>query len=114
MSAFKKSRLEKKDAVIFIAKEQSDYIGFLQLYPTYSSISMKRAWILNDLYVVNAARRQGVAQSLINEAIALCKKTEAAYLTLETAATNEQAKMLYVKNGFIYDYSFEAYQLNFN
>lgn len=111
---FIENRLCEKDAVIFIAKDQLDYIGFMQLYPTYSSISMKRAWILNDLYVVDTARRRGVAQSLINEAIALCKKTDAAYLTLETAATNEKAKKLYEKNGFICDRSFEAYQLNFN
>lgn len=76
--SFIEDRLKVKDSVIFVAKDQMDYIGFVQLYPTFSSISMKKAWILNDLYVVDTARRQGVAQRLIEMAIGLCEKTEAA------------------------------------
>lgn len=111
---FIEKRLREKDSTIFVAKNQMDYIGFVQLYPTFSSISMKKAWILNDLYVVDSARQQGVAQQLIELAIGLCKETEAAYLTLETASSNVKAKQLYEKNGFIHDGTFEHYQLSFN
>lgn len=108
------NRLKENDSIIFVAKNQMDYIGFVQLYPTFSSISMRKAWILNDLYVVSSARQQGVAQQLIDMAIGLCKKTDAAYLTLETAASNVNAKKLYEKNNFIHDSTFEHYQLSFN
>lgn len=110
---FIRNRIEKNDSVIFVAKNQADYKGFVQLYPTYSSISMKKAWILNDLYVVESARKQGVAQRLVELAIELCKKTDAAFLALETAPTNEQAKSLYEKNGFILDHNFLHYERNF-
>ena len=110
--SFIEDRLKVKDSVIFVAKDIMDYIGFVQLYPTFSSISMKKAWILNDLYVVDTARRQGAAQRLIEMAIGLCEKTEAAYLTLETASSNVHAKKLYEKNGFIHDEAFEHYQLS--
>ena len=111
---FIRNRIRVRDSVIFVAKDQLEYIGFVQLYPTFSSISMKKAWILNDLYVVDTARRQGVAQRLIEIAIGLCEKTEAAYLTLETASSNVHAKKLYEKNDFIHDEAFEHYQLSFN
>lgn len=111
---FIEDRLIEKDSIIFVAKDQTNYIGFVQLYPTFSSISMKKAWILNDLYVVDAARRKGVAQELINQSIDLCEKTKAAYLTLETASSNLHAKKLYEKNGFIHDVTYEHYQLSFN
>ena len=110
--SFIENRIREKNSVIFVAKDQMDYIGFVQLYPTFSSISMKKTWILNDLYVVDAGRRQGVAQRLIEMAIGLCEKTDVAYLTLETASSNVHAKKLYEKIGFIHDDTFEHYQLS--
>lgn len=41
-----KERIENKESVIFVVKDKEKYVGFTQLYPTFSSISMKRAWIL--------------------------------------------------------------------
>ena len=107
---FIESRLRVKDSVIFVATDQTGYKGFVQLYPTYSSISMKKAWILNDLYVIESARKLGIAQRLIELAVELCVETDAAYLTLETAPTNEKAKQLYQKNGFVCDTTFLHYQ----
>lgn len=110
--SFIENRLKEKDSVIFVAADQTGYKGFVQLYPTYSSISMKKAWILNDLYVITSARQQGIAQKLVELAIELCGNTKAAYLTLETVPTNEQAKKLYEKNGFVLDETFLHYQCN--
>lgn len=107
---FIKDRLREKDSVIFVAMDQTGYKGFVQLYPTYSSISMRKAWILNDLYVTEPMRQQGIAQKLVEMAIELCEKTDAAYLTLETAPTNEQAKKLYERNGFMLEHTFLHYQ----
>lgn len=55
-----KERLSKKESIIFIVKNDGNYIGFTQLYPTFSSISMARAWILNDLYVTKNARKKAL------------------------------------------------------
>ena len=48
---FLRNRIERKESVIFVAVEDDEYIGFTQLYPSFSSISMKELWILNDLFV---------------------------------------------------------------
>ncbi|MFE6166278.1 GNAT family N-acetyltransferase [Viridibacillus arvi] len=106
------SRLTNKDSVIFVAKEGEEYVGFTQLYPTFSSISMKKAWILNDLFVTKNNRKSGVAQQLLQSAMELARQTNASYLTLEMALTNINAKKLYEKNGFVHDTEFEHYTLN--
>src|SRR5690606_4340856 len=63
-----KKRIEGKESVIFVVKDEQNYVGFTQLYPTFSSISMKRAWILNDLYVDTKARKHGVGEMLLQKA----------------------------------------------
>lgn len=50
-ASYIKERIENNESVIFVVQDGDDYIGFTQLYPSYSSLSMKRTWILNDLYV---------------------------------------------------------------
>ncbi|MFU2014379.1 GNAT family N-acetyltransferase [Peribacillus butanolivorans] len=109
---FIEERLLIGDSIIFVAKKEEQYVGFAQLYPTYSSISMKKAWILNDLFVMETERHSGVAQQLLQLSIELCHQTDAKYLTLETASTNVKAKKLYEKNGFVRDATFEHYTLS--
>jgi hypothetical protein len=53
-----KERIENNESIIFVVKDKEKYLGFTQLYPTFSSISMKRAWILNDLYVTTDSRKK--------------------------------------------------------
>lgn len=52
-------RFEHSESVIFVAKVegQEEIIGFTQLYPSFSSVSLKRSWILNDLYVMGSYRK---------------------------------------------------------
>ncbi|MCM3676896.1 GNAT family N-acetyltransferase [Peribacillus simplex] len=110
---FIEERFLRGGSIIFVAKKEEQYVGFAQLYPTYSSISMKKAWILNDLFVTENERQSGLAQQLLQLAIELCQETDAKYLTLETASTNVKAKKLYEKNGFVRDATFEHYTLSF-
>ena len=110
---FIKERLEKHDSIIFAASSENGYAGFVQLYPSFSSVSMKRTWILNDLYVEADARRQGAGQALIDEALKLCKRTNAKSITLQTAPSNKSAQKLYEKNGFLVDDAYLTYSLDF-
>ncbi|MFS0782917.1 GNAT family N-acetyltransferase [Bacillus sp. 1P06AnD] len=109
--SFMKERLTNKDSIVYTVKLEGEHAGFVQLYPSFSSVSMKRLWILNDLYVSEAFRRKGVAERLINEAIKLARSTEAKELSLETACTNSQAQRLYEKIGFIKDDEHVYYSL---
>jgi len=108
---FLRERLGGQDSVFFAAVDESSgrIAGFTQLYPTFSSLSMQRAWILNDLYVRPDYRRQGVAQALLDRAVAFAASTGAKRLELATAIDNANAQRLYEKNGFVRDNEFYHY-----
>ncbi|WP_112180621.1 MULTISPECIES: N-acetyltransferase [Paraliobacillus] len=106
-----KKRLETKDSVIFIVKAKQKYLGFTQLYPTFSSISMARAWILNDLFVDGEARKQGIGEMLLQRAKEFVSETGAKSISLSTAPDNYSAQRLYEKNGYIRDTEFYHYEL---
>lgn len=100
-SSFLSERLEQKNSTIFIAETEKGFIaGFVQLYPTFSSVSAKRAWILNDLYVSQDYRRCGVAKQLIHQALEFGRETGAAWVSLQTALDNTAAQALYEQIGF--------------
>lgn len=93
-------RIKNKESVIFVAVEDGNAIGFTQLYPSFSSITLKRLWILNDLFVLPEHRNKSVASKLIEKTIRFSKETESTGLVLETGKTNEAAQRLYEKLGF--------------
>jgi GNAT superfamily N-acetyltransferase len=97
---FLKERLQKNESIIFIACINNNAVGFTQLYPIFSSVSMQRAWLLNDLYTTEAARKKGVATALLNHAKEFGASTNAKYLMLQTAADNKTAQKLYEQNGW--------------
>ena len=92
---FLKERLDNKDSIIYIAIIEGEVVGFVQLYPTFSTVSLKVAYILNDLYVEPSARKKGVAKALINRCYDYCEQNNARYITLETSFTNKHAQKLY-------------------
>ena len=105
-------RLESKDSVIFVVKDQQKYVGFTQLYPTFSSISMKKAWILNDLYVDTEARKQGIGEMLLHKARDYATETGAKSISLSTAPDNYSAQRLYETLGYVRDSQFYHYELS--
>jgi ribosomal protein S18 acetylase RimI-like enzyme len=107
-----KERIESNESVIFIVKDTEKYVGFTQLYPTFSSISMKRAWILNDLYVAAEARKRGVGETLLQKAKDYAIATGANSISLSTAPDNFSAQSLYEKNGYERDSQFYHYELS--
>jgi GNAT superfamily N-acetyltransferase len=98
---FLKKRLKRKESVIFVAEERKELIGFIQLFPIFSSVSMKRTWLLNDLYVNERSRGIGAATALLNAAKEFGKATNSKWLLLQTAADNFTAQRVYEKNGWI-------------
>jgi hypothetical protein len=55
---FLRERLEQNQSVIYLALDpEGSAFGVTQLYPSFSSASAKRIFILNDLFVDPAARR---------------------------------------------------------
>ncbi|WP_154222486.1 GNAT family N-acetyltransferase [Marinicella rhabdoformis] len=98
---FLKARIENKESVIFLATDtEGKGMGFTQLYPTFSSVSAQRSWILNDLFVASTARKQGVGEALMNRAKAMAKETGAKGILLETGKENTTAQKLYERLGY--------------
>lgn len=98
---FLEQRTSKNESVIFVATIKGEAVGFIQLYPIFSSVSLQPAWLLNDLFVAENARKQGVAESLLQQAKQFGLETNAAYMLLQTAADNYKAQSVYEKNGWI-------------
>jgi ribosomal protein S18 acetylase RimI-like enzyme len=111
--AFIAERLARSESVIFLAERDGQAVGFVQLYPLFSSTAARprRLWLLNDLFVSPSARGGGVARALMDRARRLGEETGAAGLELVTARTNAPAQRLYESLGWRQDEEFLRYEL---
>ena len=111
---FLRDRLGHSDSVILVAiddEANGAAVGFVQLYPTFSSLKMARALILNDLFVTEPYRRRGVARQLMDAARVFAEISGAVSLSLETARDNAKARSLYEGLGYARDETFLTYTL---
>ena len=97
---FLAARINNSESVIYLAKSENKVVGFTQLYPMFTSTNMKRSWILNDLYVDQNFRGQGISKLLIDNAKQLCRDTQAYGIMLETERSNDIGNQLYPRTGF--------------
>ena len=94
-------------------------LGFVQLYMSYSTVSLAPLWVLNDLYVEETARNQGIASKLIKHALYEGEVFGAKGVALETQVDNKTAQRVYERLGFIknelayfYEFSFQSRQVD--
>ena len=106
--AFLKARIQNKESIIYIAYINEEAVGFTQLYPLFSSVSMKHLYLLNDLYVKPNHRNKGIGEALINKAKALCEIKQNKGLALQTG-TDNPAQKLYERLGFVKDHDLYYY-----
>jgi len=112
--AFLRDRMERAESVIYVAyTAPGEAAGFTQLYPSFSSVSLKRLWVLNDLFVRSDVRRGGVGRALLERARLHAVETGAKGLVLNTAVTNKPAQTLYESCGWQRDDEFFQYHLFF-
>ncbi len=74
---------------------QQDPMGFVNLYPSYTSVGMAPVYILNDLYVDPKHRKFGVGTFLLKHTEDWAKTQGAIRLHLETGIENNTAQKLY-------------------
>ena len=110
---FLTDRLQNREAIIYLAvrKDNRRGLGFTQLYPSFSSISMRKTWLLNDLFVIPSGRRHGIAKALIECAVQLTVDTGARGLELATTVDNIPAQRLFESLGWQRDEEFQHYYL---
>jgi ribosomal protein S18 acetylase RimI-like enzyme len=111
VTSFLKSRLNNKDSVILVTHENSQMGGFIQLYPSFSSVGMQKIWILNDLFVDTDFRRKNVARNLMEAAKKYAIETGALRIDLATQISNIFAQNLYESMGYTKNESFFHYSL---
>lgn len=108
-----KSRLENDEAIVFIARENAEAVGFTMLYPTFSTVSLSAVWLLNDLYVDESHRGKGFASKLMEDAENAAREAGATRVFLRTANDNTTAQSLYEGRGYNQDEVFRRYDLIF-
>lgn len=110
---FLTERLKNKDSEIFVCETSENIlVGFVQLYPLFSSTRMKKLWLLNDLFVNPEFRAKGISVKLIERAKKLVIDTSACAMFLETEKTNLIGNNLYPKTGFELNEDANFYQWN--
>lgn len=126
-----RERLKNQESIVFGAWEPvregvepgaaapggggGELVGFMQLYPCYSSLRVVKDWILNDLYVEPVYRGQGIGGLLIRKALAFAEELGAERVELVTGVSNFTAQRLYEKIGFMQpapDTDFFTYRFN--
>ena len=110
---FLRERFIKNDAVIYIVYLNKTPVGFTQLYPLYSSVSMRGMYLLNDLYIDIDCRGKGIGTLLIEKAKQLCKENGLKGLAIQTAYDNP-AQQLYKRLGFVKDIDLHFFWTNEN
>jgi GNAT superfamily N-acetyltransferase len=103
------ARLAAEESIVFVAERDGRLLGFTQLYPSFSSGTMNRLWILNDLFVAPEHRRGGVGGALMKAAETFARDTGSKGLVLATQKTNATAKALYERCGWKPDALFDHY-----
>ncbi|MFF1408742.1 GNAT family N-acetyltransferase [Streptomyces sp. NPDC058289] len=100
--AFLAERLAGGDSFILLAEVPgAGTVGFTQVYPMFSSLAMKPAWLLGDLYVAPAGRRTGAGRALLREVLRRAREAGVSGVQLETAYDNLVAQGLYEAEGFV-------------
>jgi GNAT superfamily N-acetyltransferase len=111
--AFIAERIARDESVIFYAEDASgETLGFVQMFPTFSSIDAHRTWLLGDLFTAPAARGKGVGGLLMNTARDFARLMGARGMTLETATDNVTAQRLYESLGYVRDPGYYTYCLD--
>ncbi len=108
-TTFLAQRLEANDSTCLGAFAGGELAGFALCHHTQNSLRLAPAWILHDLFVSPAHRRQGVAGSLLGAVHARAAAAGACEVVLSTAHQNTAAQALYAKHGYREDTAFRVY-----
>jgi len=106
--SFLQKRISNNESIIYIAFIDNNTVGFTQIYPLFSSVSMQRMFLLNDLYVDPQYRCKGIGEALLNRGKQYTIENNGKSLILETAIDNP-AQHLYERLGWTKDTEYLHY-----
>tara|TARA_B110000438_G_C15408063_1_gene476312 strand:- start:38 stop:493 length:456 start_codon:yes stop_codon:yes gene_type:complete len=112
---FIKGRMEMKESIIFVSNNADGTLsGFVQLYPSFCSVSTIPMLILYDLFVDPDTRTKGIGRALMNQARQYAQENGFKRLELSTAKDNFIGQSLYESLGYEVDDEFLHYSLEIN
>jgi ribosomal protein S18 acetylase RimI-like enzyme len=97
---FVAKHLRDGSSAIFFATSQDRAVGFVQLFESWSTVHLAPVLILEDLFVEDGFRGQGIARELIDAALRFAREIGAAGVFLETATGNTRAQQVYEREGW--------------
>ncbi|MBI3506766.1 MAG: GNAT family N-acetyltransferase [Proteobacteria bacterium] len=104
-------RLGAGEYVGFLARAADGAaVGFALLSQTFSSVALKRIWLLNDIFVDPQIRKSGAGAALMQAVEEFARTTGAGRLDLFTARTNATAQSVYRKAGWAEDTDYLRFQ----
>ena len=110
-SKYISARFNEADSMIFVAENDDELSGFVQLYPSFCSVSAVPILILYDLFVDHSHRSKGLGRSLMNAARDFASENGYKRLELATAKDNYIGQSLYESLGYEIDREFLHYSL---
>ncbi|MBI1245759.1 MAG: GNAT family N-acetyltransferase [Alphaproteobacteria bacterium] len=116
--ALARSYLEKRlgagEYFGFLARDGAGKaIGFAMCTATYTSVGLKRALLLNDIFVDPSVRRSGAGAALMAAVEEFARETGIGRLYLFTARTNLTAQSVYKRAGWAEDTTFLRFMKTF-
>ena len=111
-SKYISARFNDGDSIIYVAENgDQELAGFVQLYPSFCSVSAVPILILYDLFVDHSKRSNGIGRSLMNAARDFARENGYKRLELSTAKDNYIGQSLYESLGYKVDQEFLHYSL---
>jgi ribosomal protein S18 acetylase RimI-like enzyme len=90
--------IEKSHFTAFVAEKNEEILGLALMYPVYSTWK-GRSWYLEDIVVVEKARRQGIGSMLFTKVCKFASLQNAGRLSWQVLEWNEPAIQFYKKYG---------------
>lgn len=106
-AAFLQDRIARNECVLFVAVEDDRAVGFVNLYPLWSSWYCRRIWFVSDLYVDEPARGRGAAKRLVERAKTFAKDSGASSMMVELPKHEPHLYAFYESLGFLRDPVFD-------
>jgi len=88
-----------EDGLLLGARGEGRLVGYACLYWHFSSLEACECVLMNDLFVAEEARGQGVGRALIEATAAVAREREVPFVEWSTAPDNETAQRLYDSTG---------------
>jgi GNAT superfamily N-acetyltransferase len=98
-SFFRRFLAPSDDGLLLGARSEGRLVGYACLYWHFSSLEAVETVLMNDLFVAEDRRGEGVGRALIEAGAEVARERGAPYLEWATAPDNATAQRLYDKTG---------------